>query len=105
MGSGRPCKAASLFFIMKKYKTRSGKIVEVRSADGVEGCLLNVEGFIGANDVTFRIYNEDKSFTDYPIRHADPKIKFIDSGIYFYSDGRNTWLDHSPDALGLEEIE
>ena len=88
----------------RKYKMRSGRIVETESAEGVEGCLLNAMGFVGRSDATFRIYNKDKSFTDYDIRHSDPSIKFVDSEIYFYSDGRSTWLDHSPATLGLEEV-
>ena len=90
---------------MKKYKLRNGKIVEVKRANEVQGCLLNPLG-----DVTFRIYKDDghdddeDSFTDYALRHSDPWIKFVDSDVYFYFDGDRSWVDHSPATLGLEEV-
>lgn len=94
----------------KKYRTNKGKIVEAKPVEEAQGCLLNASGFIHANDVVFRIYDDDghdddeKTFTDYPIHHADPWIKFVDSSVYFYTDGEKSWIDHSPSALGYEEI-
>ena len=88
---------------MRRFKTTNGSVVEVRRANEMEGCLLPIKA-------TFRVYtdggsdNEPKSFTDYPIRHSDPFIKFVDSGVYFYSDGSKQWIDHSPEALGYEEV-
>lgn len=95
---------------MKKYKTRNGRILEVTSAKGAEGCLLNTVGFTKAHvagrgdRLTFRIYHDGGTFTDYDVAHADPEIKFTSDGVYFYSDGRSTWIDHAPEALGYEEI-
>ena len=89
----------------KRYRMTNGKVVEVESANNIEGILLNVTGFISRSDLVFRIYHEDKSFTTYPVRHADPRIKFIDDGVYFYYDEEgNTWIDHSPAAFGYEEV-
>ncbi len=69
------------------------------SANGVEGFLLYVHG---TSTFQFRVYHEDKSFTDYDIFHSDLCVKIDDKDAYFYQDkdGRNI-LDHSPDTLGL----
>jgi len=89
--------------MMKKYKTFSGKTVMVEAVDanGTEGFLL-----YDLRHFWFRIYNEDHSFKDYKIHHHDMKIKIIDTGACFYSteDGE-TYLDHSPAALGYKEEE
>ena len=89
----------------KRYRMTSGKVVEVESANNVKGILLNAMGFISQSNLEFRIRHEDKSFTTYPVRHADPRIKFIDDDVYFYYDEEgNTWIDHSPAAFGYEEV-
>jgi hypothetical protein len=87
----------------KKYRLySSGQTVEVENADGTEGFLLQGLG----GKMWFRIYDKDRNFKDYPIRHHDMKIKIIDSGVYFYrtEDGK-AYLDYSPSALGYEENE
>lgn len=72
--------------------------MKIQSANGTEGCLL-----ISNNNVYFRVYNPDKSFTDYRLRHTDLFVKIDDNDAFFYQlpDGSTT-LDHSPDTLGMD---
>lgn len=73
--------------------------MKVKSANGVKGFLIYVHG---TSTFQFRVYHEDKSFTDYDILHCDLGLKIDDADAYFYHDthGRNI-LDHSPETLGL----
>jgi hypothetical protein len=60
----------------------------------------NLEGFIIFSSVdvqVFRVYNKDKSFTDFNIDHADLKVKIIDDDAFLTEDGR---LDYSNETLG-----
>ena len=73
--------------------------MKAKSANGVKGFLIYVHG---TSNFQFRVYHEDKSFTDYDILHSDLCVKIDDKDAYFYHDkhGRNI-LDHSPETLGL----
>ncbi len=71
-----------------------------KSAAGVSGMLIR--GFDGA--LTFRVYHEDKTFTDYEIRHDDLSVTIAEDELAsFYTDGDNFTLDHSPEVLGLKK--
>jgi len=87
----------------KKYKTRHGKVYTVSSADKCEGFLI---GSFMDTSARFRMYNpaDKKDFKDYAIAHSDMQIKISDAGAYFYIDDDGVcWIDHSPEALGMEE--
>ncbi len=73
--------------------------MKAKSANGVKGFLIYVHG---TSNFQFRVYHEDKSFTDYDILHCDLGLEIDDVDAYFYQkeNGRNV-LDHSPETLGL----
>ena len=73
--------------------------VKIESADGREGYLI----WCGGDRYVFRIYDEapDK-FTDYDICHTDMRVKIMDSDAFFYTDGDDARVDHSPDTLGIK---
>jgi hypothetical protein len=69
-----------------------------KPANGVSGCLLQpfTEG-----PVIFRVYNEDKTFTDYDLWHSDLFVTINDTDAYFYKTNKYQCLDHAPSTLGL----
>ena len=71
---------------------------KIISANKTKGSLL-----ITNDEVIFRVYNKDKSFIDYNIFHNDLQIVIEDFDAYFYSDGENNILDHSPETLGIKK--
>ena len=73
--------------------------MNIKLADGVEGCLLMVRG-------TFRVYSkDDDTFKDYKICHSDLFVKIDDSDAYFYEEDENNMvLDHSPATLGKTNV-
>jgi hypothetical protein len=88
----------------EKYKLRDGRVVEIETADGSKGFLL--QGPSGR--MFFRIYDsaDKRKFRDFPIAHFDMQIEIQDNGAYFYYDDKGKmWLDYSPAALGLEKDE
>lgn len=68
-------------------------------ANGKKGCLI----YCGDDQYRIRIYNADKTFTDYDIKIADLFFKIDDEDAYLYSDGKHHWIDHSPSTLGIED--
>jgi hypothetical protein len=71
--------------------------VKIESADGREGYLI----WCGGDRYVFRIYNEVHDFVDYDISHSDMRIRIIDTDAYFYTDGTDARIDHSPETLGI----
>ena len=67
------------------------------SANGVSGHLISVEG-----QTMFRVYDQDRNFTDYDLHHADLEVMITDPDAYFYRDEFTDRLDHSPETLGLD---
>ena len=72
--------------------------VKIESADGQEGYLI----WCGGDRYMFRIYNEVHDFVDYDICHTDMRVKIMDSDAFFYTRDKDTWVDHSPDTLGIQ---
>ena len=70
----------------------------VKSANGVEGCLIR------GHDGTyyFRVYDADHNFVDYDLMHSDLSITITDPDAYFYRKPGRDVLDHAPATLGLE---
>jgi hypothetical protein len=72
-------------------------------ASGVSGVLCR------SIDSTyfFRIYNKDKTFTDYDLRHDDLKITIAaDALASFYQLANDERvLDHSSAVLGLSQVD
>lgn len=73
--------------------------MKVKSANGVRGHLLDM--FNGT--YCFRVYNTDKTFTDYDLRHCDLTVIIDDADACFYSKDDNHRLDHAPATLGETE--
>lgn len=96
---------------MKKFKTSSGgdcEYEEVKEADGIEGFLIHSMG-VG---MRFRVYdkvNLDRhgcwTFHDYSITHSDLHVKIIGDGAFYHTSDGKVYLDHSPETLGMKEIE
>ena len=72
--------------------------VKIESANGQEGYLI----WCGGDRYVFRIYNEVHDFVDYDICHTDMRVKIMDSDAFFYTRDKDTWVDHSPDTLGIK---
>lgn len=77
--------------------TEVGKM-KIESADGQEGYLI----WCGGDRYVFRIYNEVHDFVDYDLNHSDMRVKIVDSDAFFYTRDGDTWIDHSPDTLGIK---
>ena len=87
---------------MDAHLVRYGKtIAAVRPASGVRGILCrSVDG-----SVFFRVTHADATFTDYDFRHDDLPITIdADSFASFYHCGGDLFLDHSPEVLGLAQV-
>ena len=80
------------------YGKRNATVVD---AGGVEGMLLR--SLDGA--YFFRVYHDDKEFTDYELWHHDLSVTISkDAFASFYELKDTNILDHSPEVLGLEEV-
>jgi len=87
---------------MKDKYIYSGKALKVENAAGVSGVLIKLVN----GGYAFRVYQENKKFTDYDIRHDDLAIKIESNALAsFYLDGENHSLDHSPEVFGLTKVE
>lgn len=70
----------------------------VKCAKETEGHLI----YTVMGEFMFRVYNSDKTFTDYKILHSDLLVKIIDPDASFYKEPDGTpVLDHHPDTLAL----
>lgn len=73
-------------------------IKSIRSADGLEGCLI----YCGHGKYKFRVYTENHEFTDYDISHWDLSVRIVDPDAFLYEyENDENWLDHSPETLGM----
>ena len=80
------------------YGKQNAMVVD---AAGVAGMLLR--SFDGA--YFFRVYHDDKEFTDYDLRRHDLSVTISeDAFASFYELKDTNILDHSPEVLGLEEV-
>lgn len=71
--------------------------MKATSANGVTGFIIRVgDGYM------FRVYHEDKMFTDYDILHYDLEVKIVDPDACFYETRDYAHLDHSPETLGIK---
>ncbi len=82
----------------KKKYIYGGKVSEVTSAAGVKGILIR-----RGSEFSFRVNNDDGTFTDYEIHHDDLSVTIdTDELAAFYTDGEYFSLDHSPSVFGLK---
>ncbi|MBI3563188.1 MAG: hypothetical protein HY080_15885 [Gammaproteobacteria bacterium] len=79
-----------------------GQAATVTPAAGVKGTIIRT--FDGG--CAFRVYHDQNTFTDYDIRHDDLNVTIdADAMAAFYKVGEHNILDHSPQVLGLREVE
>ena len=69
-----------------------------KSAKGLRGHIIDC--FDGT--YYFRVYDADKNFVDYPLRHCDLTVIIDDDDAFLYEDEFSVRLDHSPATLGLQ---
>jgi hypothetical protein len=76
------------------------QVAEVTDARGVRGFILrDIDG-----SFFFRVYHEDKNFTDYELLHDDLEVVItLDASAAFYKLDNRMILDHSPEVLGLRK--
>jgi hypothetical protein len=78
------------------------KVSEVHDASNVSGVLIK----LNSEEFAFRVYHDDKSFTDYQINHDDLPITINNNALSsFYTSGEHNALDHSPEVFGLKKVE
>lgn len=73
--------------------------MKATSANQVTGFIIRV-----GDTYMFRVYHEDKSFTDYDILHYDLEVKIVDPDAYLYEFDDHAQLDHSPETLGRKYV-
>ena len=71
--------------------------MKYKPAKGIKGFILRT-----AAGPVFRVYNKDKSFTDYDLVHFDLEVEILDDDAFFYEYDIGATLDHSPSSLGIE---
>ncbi|MHB8473571.1 MAG: hypothetical protein ACYDC8_12165 [Gammaproteobacteria bacterium] len=75
---------------------------EAKPAARVQGVIIRA--FNGT--LMFRVYHDRDRFTDYEIRHDDLNVTIDEDALAaFYKVGEDHILDHSPEVLGLVEVE
>lgn len=72
----------------------SGSMTEQR-AIGIRGCLLRGIG----DEIWFRVYHPDKSFTDYEITHHDCEIVIIDPSAALIRNDAGEFLDYTRESM------
>lgn len=70
-----------------------GNTTEER-AIGQRGFLIR-----GLDEVWFRVYHPDKSFTDYEITHHDCEIVIIDPSAALISNESGDFLDYTTESM------
>ena len=78
--------------------TNSGSITHTEErAIGQRGFLIR-----GIDDeIWFRVYHEDKNFTDYEITHHDCEVVIIDPSAAFIRNDAGDFLDYTAESMGI----
>ena len=77
--------------------TNSGSMTEER-AIGARGFLIRGLG----NEIWFRMYHPDKSFTDYDITHNDCEIVIIDPSAALIKSDAGEFLDYTTESMEVK---
>ncbi len=72
--------------------------MRIQKNDNLKGILCKSTD----NSFFLRVYNDDKTFTDYNIYHSDMEIQILDSDAYIYEEEGEFYIDHSPQTLGID---
>ena len=73
--------------------------MKITPANGTKGMLI----WCGGDKYVFRVYDKDRDFVDYDLRHSDMEIEIQESDAYFYEDGDYKCVDHAPATLGIKQ--
>lgn len=73
--------------------------MKVTSANGLTGFIIRVD-----DTHMFRVYHEDKTFTDYDMIHYDLEVTIVDPDAYLYEFNGRAYLDHAPTTLGVQDV-
>jgi hypothetical protein len=68
-------------------------------AIGQRGFLIRGLG----EEVWFRVYHEDKNFTDYEITHHDCEVVIIDASAALIRNDAGEFLDYTTESMGISE--
>lgn len=71
-----------------------------KPAAGTRGFLLRIAAEPG---YVFRVYDKHHNFVDYDILHYDMEVEILDRDATFYTDGNESWIDHSLETLGYKK--
>ena len=70
---------------------------EEKRAIGVRGFLIRGAG----DEMWFRVYHPDKSFTDYEITHHDCEIVIIDPSAALIHNDAGDFLDYTTESMEI----
>jgi len=68
-------------------------------AIGQRGCLIRGLG----DEIWFRVYRPDKSFTDYDITHHDCEIVIIDPSAALIHNDAGEFLDYTAESMAISK--
>ena len=78
--------------------TDSGSMTHTEDlAIGTRGFLIRGMG----DEMWFRVYNPDKSFTDYEITHHDCEVVIIDPSAAFIKSEAGEFLDYTAESMRI----
>lgn len=80
------------------------EITDSGSVNHTEERAIGSRGFLirGLGDeVWFRVYHPDKSFTDYDITHHDCEIVIIDPSAAFIKSDAGDFLDYTTESMQI----
>ena len=78
--------------------TDSGNMTHTEErAIGVRGFLIRALG----DEMWFRVYHPDKSFTDYEITHHDCEVVIIDPSAAFIKSEAGEFLDYTSESMEI----
>lgn len=75
--------------------------MKVTNANGTDACLI----YCADGQYRIRVYKTFEDFIDYDIKHSDLLFTINDLDASFYSDGDIHWIDHSPETLGVSDVQ
>jgi len=77
--------------------TTDSRYLTEEPAIGVRGFLIRGMG----DEMWFRVYNPDHSFTDYEITHHDCEVVIIDPSAAFIKGDAGEFLDYTTESMKI----
>ena len=72
--------------------------LQTKPTKGVKGYLIRTMGYDREERILFRVYDENKDFTDYEILHYDLEVEILDDAL-FCDNGKRQWIDYDDEIL------